>query len=60
MTGNRDIVECSTSVVVASKTDQGISGSYRLGIVPYGDGEVTIRHKNKNAIATITVHLSGQ
>ena len=36
----RDLVSCNTSVVVASQTEDGLADADRLGIVPYGDGEV--------------------
>ena len=40
----KDLVRCNTSVVVASKTSEGIARCEKLGIVPYGDGELSIRH----------------
>lgn len=56
----KDIVQCDTSVVVASKTEKGISRSTKLGIVPYGDGELVIRHLGTQATAIITTHLFGR
>ena len=38
-----NLAETSASVVVASKTAQGIGRASRLAIVPYGDGELKIR-----------------
>ena len=37
------LAETSASVVVASKTPEGIERASRLAIVPYGDGELRIR-----------------
>jgi hypothetical protein len=38
-----DVAETSASVVLASKTAEGIERALRLAVVPYGDGELTIR-----------------
>jgi hypothetical protein len=38
-----DLAETSASVVVASKTAEGIERASRLAVVPYGDGELRIR-----------------
>ena len=38
-----NLAETSASVVVASKTAEGIERASRLAIVPYGDGELRIR-----------------
>ena len=38
-----DLVVATASVVVASRTDEGIQRASRLAVVPYGDGELRIR-----------------
>jgi hypothetical protein len=38
-----DLADTSASVVVASKTAEGIERASRLAVVPYGDGELRIR-----------------
>lgn len=56
----RDIVRTNASVVVASTTKMGIEQSAKLAVVPYGDGEVTIRRATKNAAtAEVTEHYFG-
>ena len=55
----KDLVQSSASVVVASKTADGIAKASRLGIVPYGDGEVIIRHDARATSADITTHRFG-
>jgi hypothetical protein len=56
----KNIVRCSTSVVVASKTPEGIAKSGKLGIVPYGDGELSIRHEGATRIIAATTHRFGK
>jgi len=54
----RDLVQTNTSVVVASKTAEGISETAKLAIVPYGAGEVTIRRTGSpRRFALATEHL---
>ena len=38
-----DLVQATASVVVASRTDEGIERAARLTVVPYGDGELRIK-----------------
>jgi hypothetical protein len=38
-----DLAETSASVVIASKTAEGIERASKLAVVPYGDGELRIR-----------------
>jgi len=55
-----DFLESSASVVVASKTAEGISRSARLGVVPYGDGELTLRRDEQcSTKAKVTEHSFG-
>jgi hypothetical protein len=44
-----DLAEASASVVIASKTAEGIERASRLAIVPYGDGELRIRRAGEQA-----------
>jgi hypothetical protein len=53
------IVETTSPVVVASKTDDGITQSERLAVVPYGDGQTTIRRRRGSRADIITHHLGG-
>ncbi len=56
----RDIVSSDTTVLVASKGEEGIARAQRLAIVPDGDGEITMRHENNAAkSAEITEHYFG-
>ncbi len=56
----KNLVQCTTSVVVASMTDAGIGRSAKLGIVPYGEGEVIVSRTAKNTTAIATIHLLGK
>jgi hypothetical protein len=40
----RDLIRTRFPVVVASRTSEGIEKAQSLGLVPYGEGEVSIRH----------------
>ena len=52
----RDQIETTTSVVVASKTNDGIGKASHLAVVPFGDGEVTLKRGGKAASAEMTEH----
>jgi hypothetical protein len=56
----KDIVETEANVVVASKTSEPITRARKLGIVPYGDGSVTIRRDSAQSSVALTIHCSGQ
>jgi hypothetical protein len=51
----RDLVSTTTSVVVASKTKDGIAQADQLAIVPYGDGELTLK-RTGGVSAGVTEH----
>ena len=51
-----NLVSTTASVVVASKTADGLDRTSKLGLVPYGDGELKLRRKN-GAAAEVTEHL---
>ncbi|MBL0345901.1 TIM-barrel domain-containing protein [Candidatus Villigracilis affinis] len=52
----KDILHTDVTLVVASLTDDGISESTHLGIVPFGDGGCTISHTALHNSATIIEH----
>ncbi len=54
----RDLVSTSATVVVASKTNDGIASASHLAIVPYGEGEVILR-RSGGTKATLTEHYFG-
>jgi hypothetical protein len=51
----RDLVSTNASVVVASQTKDGIAQTDKLAIVPYGDGELTLK-RTGGVNAQITEH----
>jgi hypothetical protein len=54
------LAESSASVVIASKTPEGINRASKLAIVPYGDGELKISRAGKpTAPAEIIEHVWG-
>jgi hypothetical protein len=55
----RDLLECSTSVVVASKTNDGISKSPKLAVVPYGNGELILKREGGQKTVLVTEHFLG-
>ena len=56
----RDLVSSNTTVVVASKTDEGLERASRLAIVPFGDGEVVLtRRVSGPGAAQVTEHFFG-
>jgi hypothetical protein len=54
----QDAIRTTVPVVVASRTSQGIEKANSLGIVPYGEGEVSIRH-SRGSSAEVTEHWFG-
>ncbi len=54
----KGIVKTTASVVVASKTDEPLDQAAHLGVVPYGEGQLTLKHKTAVA-ASITEHYFG-
>jgi hypothetical protein len=45
----RDLVQTNASVVVASKTREGIARASKLAVVPFGDGELTLQRAGGQA-----------
>lgn len=53
----RDLVGCDTSVVVASKTPNGLARAKRLAVVPYGTGELMLKREDSaSQTAEVTEH----
>jgi hypothetical protein len=52
----KDILHTDVTLVIASLTNDGISESAHLGIVPFGDGGCTISHTPLHNSATIIEH----
>lgn len=52
----KDILHTNIMLVIASMTDDGISESNRLGIVPFGDGTCTIKRAMAGETAKIIEH----
>ena len=56
----RDLVASNTSLVVASKTSDGIARATKLAVVPYGDGKLTLkREAGESTPADATEHYFG-
>jgi hypothetical protein len=56
----RDLVSSTTSAVVASKTNDGLARASKLAVVPYGDGELTLkREAGDSTHADATEHYFG-
>jgi hypothetical protein len=56
----RELVRTNSQVVVASKSGEGIGTAPKLGVVPYGNGSVTIqRASRKDGNAEATEHYFG-
>jgi hypothetical protein len=54
----RDVIRTTVPVVVASRTSDGIGSANLLGVVPYGDGEVSVRRPSPG-VAEVTEHWFG-
>ena len=50
----RDQIETTTSVVVASKTNDGISRTSHLVVVPFGDGALTLKREGNASSVKMT------
>jgi hypothetical protein len=56
----RDLVSSTTSVVVASKTEEGLARASKLAVVPYGEGEVRLKREgSESAHVEATEHYFG-
>ncbi|MCL5006223.1 MAG: hypothetical protein M1404_06780 [Acidobacteria bacterium] len=54
-----DWIEATASVVISSKTEEGIQRASKLGIVPFGNGTATIQRQDAPVRADVTEHLFG-
>ncbi len=53
----RDIVSANATVVVSSKTDMGLARSNHLAVIPFGDGELSLKREENSAdYAEVTEH----
>ena len=57
--GLRDMVHAHAPVVVASRTSDDITHSNRLAIVPFGEGEISIRREQGRRADVVTHHFGG-
>jgi hypothetical protein len=56
----RGLVSSTASVVVASKSSAGIGRAAKLAVVPYGDGELSLkRERGESGFAELTEHYFG-
>jgi hypothetical protein len=55
----KDIVHTDVMLVVASMTEESISESHRLGVVPFGDGSCIIKHGGAQTANLIEHYFSG-
>ena len=53
------IVSTTASVVVASKTEDALEHATKLAVVPYGEGQLTLRRQPPASAAEITEHYFG-
>ena len=53
------VVSTTASVVVASTTADALERATNLAVVPYGDGQLTLRHRFQASEAEITEHHFG-
>lgn len=51
----KDILNTNVTIVVASMTEADISHASRIGIVPFGDGSITVK-TSRGPIAQVTEH----
>jgi hypothetical protein len=55
----RDLVSTNASVVVAARSGDSLARATKLGVVPYGDGELTVNLKAAVASAEAIEHYFG-
>ena len=51
-----DLISTTATVVVASRTSDSLSRSSKLGLVPYGDGEIRLR-RDAGSSAQVSEHM---
>ena len=52
-------VEATAPVVVASREPNGLHHARRIGVVPYGDGELKLKHSGTESQVTVRRHFFG-
>jgi hypothetical protein len=52
----RDLVSADTTVVVGSRTKEGITRSKKLGVVPFGAGQITLKREAGGSTAEVIEH----
>jgi hypothetical protein len=57
--GLQNLIHAAAPVVIASRTRDGIARSNRLSVVPYGDGEISIRREQGRRADVFTHHFGG-
>jgi hypothetical protein len=55
----RDLVSTNASVVVAARSSGSIARAAQLGVVPYGDGELSVKREGAATSANATEHYFG-
>jgi hypothetical protein len=56
----RDLVSTNASVVVASRSNAGIARAAQLGVVPYGDGQLSVKHEAAASVTATEHYLDGR
>lgn len=54
-----DAVHSAVPVLVASKTDESISATTKLAVVPYGEGEIKIARQRGRQAAIVSHYMGG-
>jgi len=52
----KDQIKSDAMVVVASRDESAITATKRLGIVPFGKGNIEVRHTKKSQYAKLRIH----
>ena len=52
-------IEATAPLVVASREKAGLHSAQQLGLVPFGEGELTLKHDGANSRFAIRRHLFG-
>ena len=55
----RALIQCTMPVVVASRTDEDITHSDKLAVVPYGAGQVSIHRETGQRANVLSHHFGG-
>jgi hypothetical protein len=55
----RGLVSTSASVIVAARSGSGIARATQLGVVPYGDGELTVKLESATSAQAVEPYFGG-